>query len=365
MRTLPGRLALASVLCLAPQLALGQSPASRLIEQARGEIDALNVDSAFTILQLALRRAPTGTERVRAFTLLGITQLSRDDRVGARSALEQALRLDPALRVDSLAELHTDLRTVFGEVRTALGITDAPRDASGTGVPRLAAVVSAPRDTVVPGSGGRLLITTVPSYRARVVLTITPVAEPGRLLWSDTAAVGATAAQSWNLRGPEGRIVPAGRYALRAYASDSLGEVSPTSERVLVIDRVAVDTVAAAEPAGPLLPETAVLGHGPTRGLASGLIVALSAVALPSILGNSELQTGASYPTSYAVAAVVSAASAIAFLRGNQTRPLPENVRLNAQNRERLAAERLRAAEENTRRRDAAPIRVRLEGLGR
>ena len=363
MRSPLGRLAVAAAMCFIPQVARCQSPAARLIEQAREEIDALNIDSAFTILQLALRRAPTGPDRVRAFTLLGITQLSRDDRVGARSALEQALRLDPGLRVDSLADLHTDLRAVFGEVRTALGITDAiPAEAA---LPRLTTSVTVSRDTVVPASGGRLRITPLPSYRARVVLTVTPAAEPGRLLWLDTTEVEATAAQGWDLRGPDGRIVPTGRYALRAYASDSLGQVSPTVESSLVVDRVPVDTLAAPAPLGTLLPETTQLGRGPPRALASGLMVAVSVVALPSLLGNADLQAGASYPTSYAVAAVVSAASVIAFLRGSQTRPLPENVRLNAQKRERFVAERARVAEENVRRRDAAPIRVRLEGLGR
>ena len=349
------------VATLGPQSARAQTEASRLIQQAREEIDALNVDSAFAILERALRRAPTAAERVRAFALLGITQLSRDDRVGARSAFEQALRLDATLRVDSLAELHTDVRAVFGEVRIALGITDARRDAS-VASSGLSVAVEIPVDTTVPAIGGLLRVTTQPNFDARVLLSVRAVDTPGPLLWADTSESSGAATSTWNLRGPDGEIVAPGRYVLRVSASDSVGRSSPAVDRLLVVDRSPVDTLDSPAPLGPMAPESVHLIRGSPLSLAAGLVVALSAVALPSVLGNAELQSGASYPSSIAVGAVVGAASVVGFVRGSRVRQLPGNVLLNSQTREQDAAERRRIELENVRRREAAPIRVQVEG---
>ena len=363
MRSHRWRWALLVSALLTPQSARAQTEAARLIQQAREEIDALNVDSAFTILQRALRRAPTGAERVRAFTLLGVTQLSRDDRVGARSAFEQALRLDGGLRVDSLTELHTDLRTVFSEVRAALGITDAVRD--GAAAPRLTVAVNVAVDTTVAATGGLVRIGAEPSEDARVILSVSAIESPGQLLWADTAEVGESAASLWNLRGLDGRIVAPGRYALRAAAFDPAGRASPTVERILLVERTSIDTLPSPAALAPMAPETLLVNRGSPRGLAGGLAIAASAVLMPSLLGSAELQTGASYPTSYAVAVVVGAASVVGFVRGHRTRAMPANALLNAQAREQDTTERTRVAVENARQREAAPVRVRLEGGGR
>jgi hypothetical protein len=340
-----------------------QAQAERLIAGARARIEDLDWDSAATLLNDALRSAATPAERTRTFTLLAITQLSKGDRGGARAAFEQALRLDAALKVDSLAELQSDVRVVFGEVRAAMGIADAPRN---EGAPRLAVTVDLPPDTSVPATGGLLRIETRPTYRARVVTVVTPADQPGLIVWSDTQLVGGIHTGTWNLRGREGTLVAPGRYSLRVTARDSAQQVSPTSELILAISREVGDTtpLPPALTAAAFAPESRTLAHASPSALAAGLAIAAAVVVAPSALANAGVQKGAAAGSAYAVAGVVSAASIVGYLRGTRVQPLPENIAANARTRQQDAAERLRIAEANARQRQQAPVRVRVEGTG-
>ncbi len=114
-----------------PPPATAQVSAAQAIEAARSQIDAINVDSAAALLRLALDPASGASERqrVRAFVLLGVTHLILRQEREARDAFRQALQLDPQLRVDSLADLSSDLLAVFDAERAApdtLPITGEP-----------------------------------------------------------------------------------------------------------------------------------------------------------------------------------------------------------------------------------------------
>jgi hypothetical protein len=355
-------LALALVFAAVARVARGQS-AAQLIADARQQIDNLNWDSASVVLQRALQRRPSEAERVRVFTLLGITQLSRDDRVGARSAFEQALRLDASLRVDTLAELHTDVRLVFGEARAALGITDAPRAAPAAAP--FAVGVDVPADTTLPAIGGRLRIVTRPSYRARVVVAISAADAPTVLFWSDTATVGGVGTRAWDLRVRDGSLVAPGRYSLRATATDSIGQVAPTIERILVISRIATDTTPLPAPLAEsaFAPESRRLALGSPSGLLVGLLFGAAAAFLPSGLGRTELDGRASSDeTALAVGGTIAVAGVVAFLAGHRVQSIPENIQRNRELRERDAATRAAIVHANARAVQSAPVRVRLEG---
>ena len=102
--------------------ARAQTSARRLIEDAREQIDELNIDSAGALLRAALDPASDAGrgDRMRGLVLLGITELILGREQGARQAFRQALVLDPTLRVDSLADLSSDLPSIFNGERAAV-----------------------------------------------------------------------------------------------------------------------------------------------------------------------------------------------------------------------------------------------------
>ncbi len=357
-------LALFAATALAPAAVRAQSKVARLLSEARSQIDELNGDSAFVLLQQALdaRAGASEAERVRGFTLVGITELMRGNRPAARQAFEQALRLDGALRIDSLADLQSDALVVFAEARAVVPVV-AP-----AALVVLSVSADLPADTTIPVEGGRLRIETRPSYRSRVVATITDADAPRLILWSDTQSVGGVGTRAWSLRSREGTLVSPGRYALRVTATDSVGQVSQTIERILLVSRVPVDTTPHPPPltAAAFAPETVRLRLGSPAGLLAGALFGAAAALLPSSVGRTELNTGlASDQTAYAVAGAVTLAGVVGFLGGHRIRALPENIQRNREFREWDAANRARIAQANARAREAASVRVRVEGLAR
>ena len=105
-----------------------ETVASRLIAQARRQIEDINPDSAAALLRQALdpRVGATSAEQLRAFVLFGVTELTAGRTDGARRTFREALALEPTLRVDSLAELHEALVVTFEGERAALEAAARP-----------------------------------------------------------------------------------------------------------------------------------------------------------------------------------------------------------------------------------------------
>jgi hypothetical protein len=361
MRRLIGTaLALTALAAARPPRCVAQSPAE-LIAAARVQIDELNADSALSLLRRALDGQLTQQQRVYVFTLLGITLLNRDDLVAGQQAFEQALRLDITLRIDTLAELDSDALPVFNLARQAVGAI-APAMASAG--PALALGVTLPNDTLVPPREGRYLFFVTPSRRARVFAAIAPADTPDDVLWGDTLSPGATEPLAWIPLTEGGEPVAEGRYLLRTWAVDSLGDASQITQRILVVSREAADTAAHPVPREPL-PEVERLRRGSPGALAAGLGLGVAAALLPTAVGNSELNSGLpSDGTAYAVAGVVSLASVVGFFKGHRVRQLPENAQRNLENRaehERLVQATIAG---NARLMAARRVRVRVEGAG-
>lgn len=342
-----------------------QSQASRLIAQARAEIEDLNWDSALVHLRRGLDANPTDAERVRAYILLGAADVNQGNRLGGRQWFERAVRLDPQLteplfRGDSLSLLHSDAPVVFGEARTAVGPVLAPS------APRaiLAVALDLPADTNLPIQGGRIWIETRPTYGARVETVVSPVEDRTAVVWSDRSPMGGAHTSLWDLRDRSGALVRPGRYSLRATATDSAGVVSPTIERILLVSRVRVDTQAL--PAPPTFaPESLRLRGSPTSMLL-GLALGAAAVALPMAAGSPDLNAGlAADQTVYAVAGAVSVAGIVGFLAGHRVRSIPENIQRNRESRERYEYNRAQITQLNARALENAPVHVQVEGPGR
>lgn len=211
-----------------------QTGPAAAIAEARAQIDAINVDSAAALLRLALDPTSGASERqrVRAFVLLGITHLMLRREREARGAFRQALLLDPQLRVDSLADLSSDLLSVFNSERgtlpaptvvaTVLEVRGLPAGAQlrvdGT-------LWQTPRQQVRPGlhrievrargylpyrdsivvREGRTAIATVTATPA-VPATLSVTSEPWGTVFLDGERIGETPIV--------GRVVAAGTYNL-------------------------------------------------------------------------------------------------------------------------------------------------------
>ena len=120
----------AAALSFGPRQVLAQQPVAALILEARRQLDELNPDSAGSILVRVLdpSAGASRAERVRALVLLGIAELMLSDPDEARRNFQQALALDPQLRVDSLADLQTFLLTTFEAARLSAARGAAPSD---------------------------------------------------------------------------------------------------------------------------------------------------------------------------------------------------------------------------------------------
>lgn len=135
------------MLLFASQTLEAQSVAGKLVEAARIQLEALNTDSAATLLVQALdpRNGASTEERVRALVLRGIIELIPGRPDEARRLFREALTLEPTLRVDSLAELHAFLLTTFDAERTAMAMELAAKPAVPQARMDSIAVATAPR----------------------------------------------------------------------------------------------------------------------------------------------------------------------------------------------------------------------------
>jgi hypothetical protein len=352
------------------QAVRAQGDVAAMIVAARAQLDQFNPDSASALLERALapNSGATNEQRVRAYVLYGIAQLSAKNASAARQAFRQALQLNPGERVDSLEFLEPEnLLREFNAERLALapGPAAAPAPAVVAPVP-FTVQVALPADTTLAPAEGRLPILLAPSRAAKVTVTLASASTPSAPLWADTLQAGAAGALGWDLRNRDGALVPPGRYRISATAVDSAGHAAPAVTRVIVISRAPADTQALPPPLArsALLPEFTSVSHRSASGLLLGAGLGAAAALLPSALGRPELNKGlASDGTAYLVAGSVAIAGVIAFVAGGQERhPLPENVRHNETLRQQDAANRAAIVEANARARENAPVRVRLEG---
>ncbi len=336
------------VSALGPAAARAQQvPPAQAIEQARIQLDELRPDSALSLLRYALDpRAGAGVrERLRGFTLLGIAELVGGRRAEARQAFRQALALDPELRIDSLADLHSDLRPTFEAERASL--------ARAT---QLAIVLEIPSDTSVQVLGGGFRVTALPSRRAMLLLSI---ARPtGEEVFADSQAANGITSFDWNLRGAGGAVAPAGRYVLRVLARDSVGQ-SSFQERTLTIELEPLDTVPLPPALDPsrLAPETTAVRQRKPAPLLRGLLFAAGA-GLLAYTGPGP--SGSLDSRAWAVSAALAAVGVAGYLSGTMVRlPNPAGVERNRSVREQDAAQRTAITESNDRARERARVHIR------
>jgi len=139
----PHVVALLSTILVLPGALAGQSRATQLVDSARVQLAANNLDSAAALLDAALDTAAHATpaERKSALVWDGIVQFFRGHEDLARAALRQALALDSAIDVRGIERLSPELAQLFqrekqaavrrGGFYVAGDVDESPRRLSG------------------------------------------------------------------------------------------------------------------------------------------------------------------------------------------------------------------------------------------
>jgi hypothetical protein len=319
---------------------------------------ALQLDSAlkaYRALAADTVALPSPELRARAATRVGVIYYAMaagrknpSDRDSARAAFELAYRLAAAVQPDP-AETGNDLLAFVDSVRAVV----------------LVLSVSVRADTVVPLHGGHIGVAISTSHGANAVVTVTRTDSGAAPVYTRTLVTSPEGATTdWDLRSPDGGVVPDGHYRLRVTASDAAGQGAPADVRLLTIAWERPDTAPLPPPlaASAFAPETRELNSGPASALLVGALIGAATLALPSVAGNSTLNKGLGTDGGAYIAAGASVlAGVIAFLAGHRVVPLPENVAANQRMRAQDEARRTAIVQNNARARENIRAHVRVE----
>ena len=328
---------------LAVALAAPRAPAQSagLVERGVRAYQDVEFAAAATLLRRALAGGLSDSERIQALAYLGAAEVFAGPRGrdSARAVFRRLVLFDPRHRPDPLV-FPPQVLAVYEEVRHA------------TKAVRVEAPSEASFKPAVEGGGfvARLHPTSYQEIEVRIrredgtvvrTLYVGPV--------SDSLDV------RWNGLDMDDGEVRSGRYVLSVASRRAVGE--PVVHTVLLPLRaefVAPDTLPLLPmlPDSLLLPEQVPLSAG-TGSLASGLLAAGAAIALPSLVANGTQPSGAQF----AVAGVLSLTGIVGFVTQPgrvQRRHIAANTATRAEWQRR--ADDVRA--ENARRRDAARLMV-------
>ncbi|MGD0992533.1 MAG: hypothetical protein ABR998_08685 [Gemmatimonadales bacterium] len=408
-----------------PARVVAQSRHVTMLAEARDSIDQGAFGPALSLIEVVLKSPASlpADVRVRAYVLQGVTLTlmgGRNDE--AADAFLEALSIDRSLTVDSLQSLSNQLLRIFQEAKAQLAQADSAslgqleirglppsgvqlavddtiwRDTTGDVAPGwrritvtgggylpyrdsvlvdtaqsvvwvvnlvrapLSLSVTIPDQVSVPATGAAYSVALVSARRSLVTVTLTGA--DGSLIRSDTETVNGRAEFGLVLRGPEGAILPAGRYRLRASGADDWGTVSEPVDQYITLSRGIVDTAPTPQPpaASSFLPETVAAHPGPVAPALGSVLLAAVTIAGPSLLGNPNLGSSATRGAlAYAVGGTIGISGIVGFLSGKASRPSPENIRLNSQRRAEYARTLQEVTTDNARRRQEAPIIVRAD----
>jgi hypothetical protein len=159
--------------------------------------------------------------------------------------------------------------------------------------------------------------------------------------------------------------VAPGRYLVQVTASDSAGGGAVREERILLLERVPVDTqpvpVLGLEP-HELVAETLTVRGGPASGMLLSVLVAGAAVALPTALGNKEMSSATGRDArSFIAVGAVALGGLYGLISGSHLGRDPEKVQENDRRRQQRAAERLAIFSANREAIEGAAWHVRVE----
>lgn len=371
MKRQRGILVVMLVACAAgiPTPARAQVAVRRQIEAARQQIVNLNGDSAGMLLQSVLdaRSRASSAERSWAYALMAIVQLAGQNRNGARTMFEQALRADSRLPVDSvrvLRDLDSEAEVVLQEARLVVQPAIPGAGAQSRDTLRVGFTVAS--DTMLAGNEGRVAVSPRPNRSARTVVTIAEVGAPaGSILGSsDTLRFGEAGPLTLNLRSAEGRpLFQSGRqYGFTLTALDSFG-LRAQARWTMRLDTLppVMQPLPRSLPESEFRPETLQVRHRSAATLLAGAGLGVVAAVLPTAFGRTELNNGlAGDGTAIVVAGSVTVAGIVGFLNGRRAVYSAENAQYNTE-RLRVHEDSVRAVRAaNDLARQRPPIRLQI-----
>ncbi len=331
-----------------PAVVTAQNSAAELLQVARVQVEQLNIKSAIPLLHRALlpQFNASRDERIRAYTLLGIAELSVSATEPlAHEDFHQALLLDPSLRVDTLTDLVDGLVAVVEAERARL----------------LLVTLEIPRDTILPLQSGVFQLAARTNRRAQVSVSI--ATEAGAIAYSESKPVVGSAILEWGLRMVDGSPVSPGKYKLYLAARDSGGEAALPIQETLVIESMPIDTQPFPSRLEPsvFMPESASVSTGRQPAfLARGLLLG-AAAGLLSSLGPG----GSNGPDakSYVVGGAIAVTGIVGFFSEHRVmRSVPVNIEHNRELRQQDTQRREEIARSNARSRATPRLRIRIEG---
>ncbi|HJS44307.1 MAG TPA: hypothetical protein VJ755_12600 [Gemmatimonadales bacterium] len=341
---------IALTLVLAAAQASAQSDG--LLERGVRAYHDVELEAAATLFRRALAGSLSDSEQIQTLDYLGAAEVlaGPQRRDSAQAVFRRLVLFDPRHRLDPLI-FPPQVLAVYEDVRRA------------TKAVRVEAPPEARFKPAVNGGGLAVRLHATSSHEIEVRIG----REDGAVV--RTLYVGPVSDSldvRWNGLDMNDGEVRSGRYVLSVSSRRSVsGPVVrvvklPLRAEIVIPDTIALPTL----PDSLLLPEQVSLGAG-TGSLATGLLAAGAAIALPSLVADGTEPSGAQF----AVAGVLSLAGIVGFVT-EPGRVQRRHVAANAATRAEWQRRAEAARAENARRRDAAQLIVWvgpatvIDGLG-
>ncbi len=332
-----GRVRWLGLLALAwPLAASGQAIQNATVRRAQQAYDNLDYRQALALAQGSLRERLSGSDRARAYELLGFTFSAMDSILRAVDAFKQVVLLEPERQLDPNRTSPKVLSAFQVALTQVLVIRQLQVDS-----------------TSFVGGQGAVPIRYTVTQPARVVTRV--VGTPGSML-VDSSVTNGQVNLRWPARLPSGDPVPAGSYTIVVEAS--VGQNSFSASQPIRVGLGAVDTLPLLTnlPGYQELPETEI---PPRSWRPMGLAFLYTGVASAGTLA---LESGSLGSGSRRELLAVGAASLLTgfvmTLRKPAPRPAQGNILYNRLLREQLARRNSDIARENVARRQQVELTV-------
>jgi hypothetical protein len=306
------------------------------LRRAQQAFDNLDYRQALSAGQAALRERLTGSERARAYELLGFTYSGLDSILRAVDAFKQVVLLEPERDLDPNRTSPKALSAFQVALTQVLVVRKLVVDSV----------------TFVGGQGTVPIRYTV-TQPARVVARVIGGSTSLRI---DSTVANGQVNIRWPARLASGDPVPAGDYTVVVEAT--IGQNSFSTSQPIRIAHGAVDTLAhlTSLPGYTYLPETEI---PPKSWKPMGLASVYTGAALA---GTAALSSGGLGKTSLREAGVIGAGVVVAGFVMMLKKPAPQpargNILYNQLLREQIGRRNTEIAQENTRRRQQVALSV-------
>lgn len=314
----------ALLLLLVAKTAPAQDNTAEMLQRAIRYYDDVQVERALTLLrQVVSPGSPyevSREQRVQAYKYLGAALAIQNMRDSAIVYFRAAIERDPFTDLDPQKFSPLEIATFAEARRRTFAVAAKP----------VARAIVDPRVERIP-----MNFLTTHGATTRAEIRPAGSLEAGTVLYSGDNEGLREVPWTGTLTG--GRLAPTGRYEFAVFAESKLNQRRDSTRIYFDLQQeypALEDTLPSLRP-DELLPERHAASAG-RRDLAKGFGVALSAVLLPSVVGNPDLNANRDLAS---VAAVSGAAAGIyAYLARRNNLEIPENMAVNAVRRSQRAA---------------------------